>query len=600
MTQAFDASTPPFDRLDARQVETLRAALDIGYYRPGETLIAQNAPSESLFIVLKGTVEERDRDELIALLGPGDAFDSRAIVQGESGHAFVARDECLCWLAPKVVILDLIKRSPRFAAFFYLDISRKLDALEREAEDQRVGSLMRARLAEVFTHPAQFIDAGESIEAAGLQMQDCNSNTLFVRDAGRVGVITGMNLAKGVILRRLPLETPVRELAHFDVVRLRPDDFVFEALLLMTKRNKRRVALHDGERYVGIIEDIDLLSFIAGATQIVAGRIDRATSLDELGAAAAEINPQVRVLRRQGLKVQVIAEIVSDLNRRLLARLFELVAPASIREAGCLIVMGSEGRGEQTIRTDQDNGLILSRPVDEADLTQFRAAFSGALEQFGFPPCPGRVMVSNPFWSRPLADFVEDFRRWLTLPDEDTQLNIAIFIDAEAVAGDAALLEQAKKALIDGMRGEQATLARFAKAVDAFETPIGLFNQLITAEGKGDALDLKRGGIFPIVHGARALALEKGVTETGTTARLAKLGRLGMLRPEFVSELVDAFQFLMTLRLDSQLAQAAGGSGALVRPAELSTMERDLLRDAFRVVKQFREIVRRHFNLGMF
>lgn len=100
------------------------------------------------------------------------------------------------------------------------------------------------------------------------------------------------------------------------------------------------------------------------------------------------------------MKVEAIAEITSDLNRRLFVRLFELVAPPSIREQGCLILMGSEGRGEQTVRTDQDNGLLLAGPVPEAELAAFREDFSGALDGFGFPPCPGNVMVRNPLWSQ--------------------------------------------------------------------------------------------------------------------------------------------------------------------------------------------------------
>ena len=143
----------------------------------------------------------------------------------------------------------------------------------------------------------------------------------------------------------------------------------------MTKHNKRRVAVHDGERYVGILEDIDLLGFLAGNSQLIAGRIDRATSNDDLADRRARNRGQVRLLRRQGVKVEVIAEIVSDLNRRLFARLFDLVAPAAIRASGCLIVMGSEGRGEQTVRTDQDNGLILRR----ARSTRRRSTRSGPI-----------------------------------------------------------------------------------------------------------------------------------------------------------------------------------------------------------------------------
>src|SRR6478736_5077213 len=116
-------------------------------------------------------------------------------------------------------------------------------------------------------------------------------------------------------------------------------------------------------------------------------------------------------------------------------RLFEMVAPDEIRAGGCLVVMGSEGRGEQTVRTDQDNGLILAGPVDKATLDTFRADFSTALADFGFPPCPGNVMVRNSFWSKPLSDYLADFRRWVALPDEVAHMNVAFFYDARTVGG---------------------------------------------------------------------------------------------------------------------------------------------------------------------
>jgi len=347
-----------------------------------------------------------------------------------------------------------------------------------------------------------------------------------------------------------------------------------------------------------VLEDIDLLSFLAGNSQLVAGRIDRAPSVAHLAGAARKIDPQIRILRRQGVKIDVVCEIVSDLNRHLHAKLFSLVAPKSIREAGCLIVMGSEGRGEQTFRTDQDNGLILAAPVPEADLAKFRADVFDALEQCGFPPCPGEVMVRNPVWSRTLDEFRDDFRRWLALSDGTGPMNVAIFYDAQAAAGDAARLRAAKQDLIDIMHGERVHLARFARAIDAFPTPIGFFNNLVTSKAEGDALDLKKGGIFPIVHGVRALSLEKGLHETGTAARIARLAETGAFDAQFARELVQALHYLMTLRLDAQIAEST--STSLVKPGELSTMERDLLRDAFHVVKRLREMLRRHFNLAMF
>jgi CBS domain-containing protein len=141
-------------------------------------------------------------------------------------------------------------------------------------------------------------------------------------------------------------------------------------------------------------------------------------------------------------------------------------------------------------------------------------------------------------------------------------------------------------------------LARFARAVEAFPTPIGFFNNLVTSKAEGDALDLKKGGIFPIVHGVRALSLEKGLAETGTAARIARLSALGVFDPQFARELTQAFHYFMTMRLDAQIAEQS--STSLVRPRELSTMERDLLRDGFHVVKRLREMLRRHFDLAMF
>jgi CBS domain-containing protein len=498
------------------------------------------------------------------------------------------------------VTLDLIQANPRFAAFFYREISQKLDELARDEEARRYGSLMHARVAELFLHPAAFVGASDTIEAAGHQMRELDTNALFVRDGERIGIITGMSLSKAVVLRRQSIQTPVRGLTNFDVVSVRRDDFVSSALLLMTKHNKRRLAVEADGRFVGILEEIDLLGFLAGSAQVVAGRIDRASSQEDLAIASREIETQTRVLRRQGVKVEVIGEIVSDLNRRLLSRLFEMVAPAELRTASCLIVMGSEGRGEQTVRTDQDNGIILVGPAEAETLNAFRTEFSGALQRFGFPPCPGNVMVRNPAWSKPLADYILDFRRWITLPDQAAHMNVAIIYDARAVAGDAGLLDNAKAALLDMICGEQAFLAHFARAVDAFGTPIGLFNNLITSEGTGDALDLKKGGIFPIVHGVRSLAIEQGLLETSTDRRITRLRDLGVLQAEFARDLSQAFLFLLMLRLDAQLAASAGASGTLVRPAQLSSMERQLLRDALHVVKQFREIVRHHFRLGSF
>jgi CBS domain-containing protein len=598
MASHFDAKNAPFDRLTAEEIETVRDALDIDYFRPNETIIGRNAAPDSLFIVLKGLVEERDGDDLVALRGPGDAFDTRALVQSGGSNAFVAREETLCNLLPRELTLRLINQNPRFASFFYLDIARKLGTASRDEEAARFAPLLVARVRDLFLRPAVFLEATDTIAEAGARMKATNCYALFVRDAHAVGLVTRTDLMNAAILDRRPIESPIGPLARRPIVCVAPDDLVSTALLRMTKHNKRRMAVAESGQFVGLLEDIDLLSFLAGNSQLVAARIDRASSVADLARAAQTIDMQIRTLRRQGVRIDVVCEIVSDLNRHLFAKLFALLAPPSIKESACLIVMGSEGRGEQTFRTDQDNGLILAKPVPPEDLERFRADVFDALERCGFPACPGGVMVRNPVWSKTLDEFRDDFGRWLALVDETGVMNIAIFYDAQAMAGDASLLGAAKQALIDLMRGERVHLARFARAIEAFPTPIGFFNNLVTSKAEGNALDLKKGGIFPIVHGVRALALEKGLHETNTAARIGRLAELGVFEPQFARELTEALHYLMTLRLDAQIAEATATS--LVKPGELSTMERDLLRDAFHIVKRLRDMLRRHFNLAMF
>ncbi len=166
------------------------------------------------------------------------------------------------------------------------------------------------------------------------------------------------------------------------------------------------------------------------------------------------------------------------------------------------------------------------------------------------------------------------------------------------MAGASNLLAGAKAELADLIAAEPVMLAHFARAADQFPSPIGLFNNLVARSGAWRSVDLKKGGIFPIVHGVRALALQNKLIETGTAERIARLADLGVLSRETARELTEALRYLMTAKLDADLRAAEGSS--LVKPAELSTMERDLLRDALQIVKKFREFLRRHFNLQMF
>jgi CBS domain-containing protein len=605
MPQAFDAQNPPFDRLTHDQISQLRAALDIGYFRPGDAIIEQGQRSENLHIVIKGSVEERDGEKIEAVLGPKDTFDSRSLVHGPAGNSFVAADETLCYLVPKAVVLELIAKNTGFAAFFYSEISRKLRSYAVGRENSGVDSTLRARVRDVRYHPAVFVDGSTTIKQAGRVMRDNNNNTLLIREGSVVGIITGTDLAKRIVLEGHTLSTKIREVCHFDVASINIDDFIFDAVIAMTHHNKRRLAIESNGQYVGVLEDIDILGLVAGNPQLIPGQIERARAIDDIIPTAGDIQSQVERLHKQGARVEVIAEITSDLNRRLFAKVFNLVASPTIREAGCLIVMGSEGRGEQTVRTDQDNGLLLSHPVPEDELQAFRDGFTDALEKFGFPPCPGNVMVRNPQWSQPIDSFMRQLKSWIIAPTDESPMNLGIFFDAVTVIGPNELLDRAKSAMIEMMHGESAYLSRFARAIDQFEgASAGVLTSIMASVGvASDEIDVKKTGTFPIVHGIRTFAIDVGLKEVPTVQRIEALAANGTLGGELSRDLVGALSYFMEIRLRSQLRAIKTGKReleAIVRLSELTTRDRDLLRDALRVVKRFREVVRSRYHLSVF
>jgi CBS domain-containing protein len=347
-----------------------------------------------------------------------------------------------------------------------------------------------------------------------------------------------------------------------------------------------------------------LLSYLSNHSYLITVQILQAHDLEALRVQAERITRFVALLYRGGTRVGQTGKLVQALNAKLFERAWQLVAPAALVAESCLFVMGSEGRGEQLLKTDQDNGLVLrdGAAFAQAEVAGACERFSAALRLFGYPDCPGGIMVSNPAWRLSANDFSSLVRGWLLRPDPEKLMALAIFIDARAVTGDASLLFGVRAQVDRLVSADDALLGRFAAAIDSFPDPSGgWWNRLVhIGADAGEVLDLKKAGIFPIVHGVRSLALRDHVQATATAARLDALVAGGRLSQELASELVDSLHFLMGLKLEAGLAELDAQlpvSGA-VRVDRLGSLERDLLKDALAVVKRFKALVRHQFALG--
>lgn len=604
MPNAFNFSVSPFDCLTQAEQNLVRDNLDIAYFRAGEVLLDVGDTPRHLFVLIKGYVQQFEGEELLATYGPDDSFDGRALVAGRSGSRFVALEEVLAYELSHEAVNALIASNDTFSALLFSALGKKLSALAARGSDQEIQSLNMARVEEAYVRAAHTVPADTDIVSVVRLFQQERTSNVLVRDTSaqppRLGIFTTTGLQRA-ILSGEPLDRlPVGALTSWNLLTVRPDDQVGEALAIMLRQGVHRVVVQDGDEISGILESLDVFSFLSNHSMLIGMQLRDAGSLDELEKAAGQITTMIRRQYRAGARVGFLARLVQDLNARLFDRAWQLIAPPELVQNSCVLVMGSEGRGEQLLKTDQDNALLLrdgyAPPPNLASLCE---RFGQALARFGYPPCPGGIMMGNAVWRMPVSDFARTVRRWFVMPETDSLMNLAIFMDAHAVSGDASLLDELKAQLATMATDNDMMLSRFAAAIDAFGSPTRWW-QRMRASDDDARINIKKAGIFPIVHGVRSLALAEGVHETNTERRIRALVEKGALSEGTGEELVESLHFFMGVRLKAgleELDQDRPVSGKV--PIERMTpLERDLLKDALQEVRRFKEQMRLRFRLG--
>ena len=605
MPHSFNFAASPFDCLNADEQRLVQARAERVQFAAGSVVLDAGDVPTHLFTLVRGHVTQTEGDEVLATYGPDDSFDGRALVAGRVASRFTTDSKVQAWQLAHATVQELIARNSTFGALLLSGIGDKLGALAHRAEQHERQSLTLARVEEAYLRPAHTVDAALDVVSVVELFQAQHTTSVLVSGmAGGLGIFTSTTLQRAILDGRALHTLAVGELASCPVVSVRVSDSLGDAMaLLMRERVHRLVVLEDaaaGGAVRGVLEALDLFSFLANHSHLITVQIERASDLDALARAAAQITQLIAALQHGGTRIALMAQLVQQLNARLFERAWGMVAPADLVAHSCLFVMGSEGRGEQLLKTDQDNGLLLADGYDPpADLQALCQRFSDVLERFGYPECPGGIMLSNPAWRGSVADFTQRVRQWLLLPEADSLMNLAIFLDARAVAGDGALLAQVRRGLMDLATDSDALVARFAVAVEQFGGAASWWNRLLARGDDTRHISLKKAGIFPIVHGVRSLALAKRATATGTAERVAALVADGTLDAALGEELVQSLHFLMGLRLQAGLAELDQGQPVTgnVDPQRLGSLERSLLKDALAVVKRFKSFLRLRLRL---
>ncbi len=602
MPNAFDFTASPFDCLSPQERERVREVVDVAYFAQGRTILDVGAVPAQLYVVMKGVVAQHEGEQVVATYGPQDSFDARALMAGRSSSRFVAREEVLAYELPREAVMELIGSNAAFGALLFAELSDKLGALAELRGRHELQALGMARVVDAFVRPVRVLDAATDIVAVAGIFQAEHVSSVLVRESeqpgARLGIFTRASLQRAILDGTPPARLPAARFATFDLLTTTPEEPIGEALARMLRgRVHRLVVLRAGE-VQGVLEALDLFSFLANHSYLITVQIDMAQDLGALADAASKITRMVSLLHRGGTRIGLIAGLVTELNTRLFQRAWSLIAPPELVANSCLFVMGSEGRGEQILKTDQDNGLVLRDGYQAPpDLPELATRFVAALADFGYPPCPGGVMLDRPRWRMSSAEFAATLRAWLHERGPEQVMDLAIFLDARAVCGDARLLRELRERVLHEAPGDDMLLARFASAVDAFGAGTAWWARLLGDANQ--AIDLKKEGMFALVHGVRSLALAAGIAGSGTEERIAALAAQGLLGHVEADELLQALHVLMELRLQAGLDQIERRQAVtgLLDPRQLGSLERSLLKDALGVVKRFRGMLHRRFQL---
>ena len=459
---------------------------------------------------------------------------------------------------------------------------------------------MMARVQDSYLHEPTIVEKECSIMDALKEMERKKSSCILVQngDGYDYGIVTDSIVRRHVLFNGYDKQGPIGPIALHPIITIEADDYLFNALLAFTKHSIKRIVVTRKGSIVGILEQLDLLSYFANHTYLVAVQIRKAQSIEELKQASLDLINIIKKLHVKGTKVDYIAKLVSEINEKIYEKLYKMIVPEALWDKACLIVMGSEGRKEQMLKTDQDNALIISEACEVELFSPYMKRFNEALIDFGFPPCEGNIMVSNPYWCKHLSEYKKELRRWCEMSNMEDVMNLAIFCDAICVAGDASMLAELKEKMFALAKGQDAFMANFAKAAVAFETPIGMFTNLIANNNK---IDVKKRGIFPIVQGVRSFALQYGITQTDTVSRIKMMVQKEIIDEDFSGALIEAFDTLLNLRLKDRLSRASLGNSFdnLIDISNLNQLELELLKDSFKIVNKFKKFVSHHFKLSM-
>ncbi len=603
----FDTSEPPFSLLTPDQRQRVVRGMDILFIPSGHRIIEAGKVSTHFYIVDKGLVEERqprsdETSRAVAHYRDGETFGSLAVLRGRARNTYLAAEDTLCHALPAELFREMVYANPDFGEFFHQDLATKTKLVAQSGAYRDLVTFNLARVDASCMRTAVVLSEEDSISDAVEIMRTTRSDCVLATRGDEYGILTRTNMLEAVALGDHSPEDPAASVATWQLITIEEGEFLFDALIGMVRHGiERLVVLREG-RPIGLVEMGDILGYLSSHSHVIALRVEAAADFPALLHASKDVVDLARSLFAQRVNLRFIMDLLAEIHRRIVARNFDLLVPENVRGDTCLLMLGSEGRGEQVMRTDQSNALVLSPDLDWPDQQAVLEEFSARAERLGYPPSPHRMVVSNPEWAMTADAWRERLEAWSRVADDEAVFGLSAVFDATPIAGRKTLFDPLDTWLAEHLPKDPRFFGKMLRPVIEAEAAPLFFE---SGSRKGREIDVKQHGIIPLVHCVRVLSLEAGISASNTFRRLDALRDAGVIEKSVADDLAEALLVFNRLRLGRQLRRLEDTDTTMV-PADVANLvptedmsagELALLREALREVRALRDMLAERYGV---
>lgn len=613
----FLSQYPPFSDLPEETLEAIAHSVEIAYYRQDTPIIRFGDHIEDLFMVRSGVVEVyRRKGELYNRLTEGGLFGQMGLLTNNKVRFPVtAIEDTLVYCIPEAMFQSLYEEHDAFADYVEVQDNARLRQTVSNTAEQN--DLTTVKVKRLITGDAPYVHNTATIQEVAVKMAEENVSSVLVidpeilqdeEDDSRplMGILTDRDLCRRVIATGIDHNEPVTTVMTTEVISLDHNAYVYEAMLTMLRYNVHHLPVLKEQTPIGIIDLTDIVRYESQNSLLLVSSIFQQNTIADLAQISKQVKDSFVRMVNEDANSHMVGTAMSVIGRSFKQRIIELAeehlgaAPIPY----CFLALGSMGRDEQLIVTDQDNAIILDDSYDESVHGDYFAALAkfvcDGLDQCGYSYCTGDIMATNPMWRMTRQEWESCFADWIDDPNPKALLNASIFFDLDGVYGRLKWAEQLNGFIVRRARRNNRFLACLARNALNRTPPLGFFKDFVMEkDGRhNNSINLKRRGTAPLADLIRVHSLAVGSRAKNSFERLDDIIDAGILPKGRGQDLRDALEFISMVRIRHQAIDVENGIDPdnNIEPENLSEFERRNLKDAFQILSNAQNFLKYRYQ----